>query len=62
VKDARTPAVVTVAAKVESPMVFASAGATLTERERLYASGARKRDNRVPAVRDPRPRSRLYGR
>jgi hypothetical protein len=32
----------------------------LTKRERLYASGNRKRDNHAPKARDDRPRSRLY--
>jgi hypothetical protein len=34
----------------------------LTKRERLYASGNRKRDNHAPKVRDDRPRSRLYAK
>jgi hypothetical protein len=34
----------------------------LTERERLYASGNRKRDNLAPSLPDPRPRTRLYAK
>jgi hypothetical protein len=37
-------------------------GQALTERERLYSSGNRKRDNSSPKVRDLRPRSRLYAK
>lgn len=36
----------------------------LTQRESLYVSGNRKRDNIAPPAepKDPRPRSRLYAR
>jgi hypothetical protein len=34
----------------------------LTAREKLYASGNRKRENLAPKITDERPRSRLYGR
>ena len=51
--DAKTQAVETADAKVES---------SLTEREKLYASGNRRRDNLAPKTPDPRLRSRLYGR
>jgi hypothetical protein len=37
-------------------------GEALNERERLYASGNRKRDNSAPGVHDRRPRSRLYAK
>ena len=35
-------------------------GQPLTKRERLYASGNRKRDNLAPRIPDPRPRHRWY--
>jgi hypothetical protein len=34
----------------------------LTAREKLYASGNRKRENLAPKIPEVRPRSRLYGR
>ena len=34
----------------------------LTAREKLYASGNRKRENLAPKAADARPRSRLYRR
>jgi hypothetical protein len=42
------------------PVVAVIESRLLTERERLYASGNRKRDNSAPKPRDRRPRSRLY--
>jgi hypothetical protein len=52
-KDATIPAAATAAVKEDVP---------LTDRERLYASSARRRDTVKPTARDLRPHSRLYAR
>lgn len=52
---ATTPVVGTAAAKGAAPP-------PLTPREKLYASGNRKRQNLAKTVSDPRPRSRLYAK
>jgi hypothetical protein len=44
------------------PAALSAEEGPLTKRERLYASGNRKRDNLAPKVRDDRPRSRLYAK
>ena len=59
-KDATIRAATTAAAKEgNQPLLFPR---VLTLRESLYVSGNRKRDNLAAKTRDPRPRSRLYGR
>jgi hypothetical protein len=50
------------AALPAKPAVAMIESQPLTERERLYASGNRKRDNLAPKVRDAHPRSRLYAK